>query len=73
MHAYPKVKIKKILTIPQMKTLYFLLVYSHINNALTVWGGLTKNYLSNLEVTQKWLLKVMYRKKYRSQTLYKET
>lgn len=66
--------LQKILTAPQMKSMYHALVESHLNYGILGWGGVAKSHLSALEVLQKRFLKIILSKNYRysSDLLYKE-
>lgn len=61
---------------PQLlRTLYLVLVQPLLVYGLLGWGGVVKHYLLKLEVTQKWLLKIIYNKPYRypSEKLFQES
>ena len=56
--------------------LYFSLVQSQITyDGIVSWGGAYKNALSNLEVLQKWILKIIFNRSrlYSSDRLFKES
>lgn len=58
----------------QLKILYFALVQSHLSYGIIAWGGLTNVYFKKLEVMQKWILKIIFKKGYLYPTnqLYEE-
>ena len=71
----PKFKFfKQIFEEEQLKILYFSLVQSHLIYGIIAWGGATNNYLTKLERTQKWLIKIIYGKTYLypTESLYRE-
>lgn len=67
--------LRDILDIEQLRILYYALIQPHINYGILAWGGIMNNYLKKLEITQKWLLKVIYKRNYTypTTTLYEET
>lgn len=67
--------LKNILPIKSLKTLYYSLVQSHLSYGIMGWGGVQDCYLKNLNVLQKWILKIIYGKErnYPSNELYKES
>nr|CAI5855700.1 unnamed protein product [Callosobruchus analis] len=71
----PKVKyIKTSLSIKSLETIYCLLIESHINYAITAWGGANTAHIKLLETTQKIILKTLYNKPshYPSKDLFNE-
>lgn len=67
--------LSQIFKLEQMRILYYALVESHINYGIIAWGAATSNHVSNLEIIQKSILKVIYRKPriYSSNDLYGST
>lgn len=65
----------QIFKIEQMRILYYALVESHLSYGIIAWGAATNNHMHNLEIVQKWILKVIYNKPYTYPTeqLYQET
>lgn len=53
---------RDILGEKHLKMLYYALIHPHISYGIIAWGGVTNNYLSKLQNTHKWILKVMYKK-----------
>ena len=75
-YMIPKFKhLKQYLNTRQLDIIYYSLVQSHINYGIIGWGGINRNYLYNIEVIQKWILKIIYNKPklYSSDSLYKES
>lgn len=68
-------QLRKILDTPQLKTLYYSLIESHLQYGIAGWGGVYKNNLKSLETLQKRFLKIMYKKErtYPSDLLYTES
>lgn len=66
---------KTILSIPQLKKLYFALIEPHLSYGITAWGGATNNHIDRLEKAQKWAIKIIYNKplKYPTEMLYAES
>ena len=66
---------KEIFDEQHLRVLYYALVQSHLTYGILAWGGVTNNYLTRLETTQRWLIKVMYGRPYLYSTddLYKES
>lgn len=66
--------LRAYLTVPQLRILYFSLVESHLAYGIIGWGGAYKNSLKNLEVIQKWILKIIFNKPktYPTELLYAE-
>lgn len=66
--------LRDILNKKNLMIVYTSLVESILNYGILAWGGLYKNSLQNLQVTQNTLLKIMYRKTrlYSSRDLYAE-
>ncbi|KAJ8966019.1 hypothetical protein NQ317_016730, partial [Molorchus minor] len=59
----PKFKyFKNICDIQQLNIMYYALIQSHLSYGIIAWGGVNSNYLKQLEVTQKWIIKIMYKK-----------
>lgn len=65
----------QIFKIEQMRLLYHALIESHLTYGIIAWGAATNNFMHNLEILQKWVLKVIYKKPYTYPTeqLYHET
>ncbi|KAJ8912339.1 hypothetical protein NQ315_014706, partial [Exocentrus adspersus] len=51
---------KMMCDIEQLRILYFGLVQCHLNYGRLSWGGVTNNYLKQLEIVQKRIIKIMY-------------
>lgn len=68
-------KLRDILPLPYLKTLYHSLVESHIRYGLLVWGAASKNHIKPLEIMQRRFIKMIYRKnnRYPSDKLYQES
>ena len=64
-----------ILHTSQMKLLYHSFIQSQLSYGIVAWGSLSKCYLKSLEVIQKWILKIIYRreKTYPSDDLFRES
>ena len=58
-----------------MKTLYYSLVHSHLNNGCLLWGNTYKTYIHKLEVLQRKAIRVITNSKYNtsSSQLFKKT
>lgn len=56
------------------RTLYLVLVQPHLSYGILGWGGVTKSYLKKLEITQQWLLKMIYRRpnRFPTEQLYRD-
>lgn len=67
-------RLKDILPVEQMRTIYFALVESHLRYGINAWGGALKTHLFPLEVMQKRFLKLVYKKDatYSSDALFSE-
>lgn len=67
--------LRDFLNIQCIKTLYFSLVQSILVYGIVGWGGIYDCYLNNINVVQKWILRIIYKKNilYHSNTLYEET
>lgn len=67
-------KLRNVLKLKMLKTLYFALVQSILTFCITVWGGACKTKILKVERAQRSLLKVMLRKPFRypTMTLYKD-
>lgn len=71
----PKMKyLKNILPKYMLKTVYFALVQSHIFYGILGWGGIYKSNLHLMNITQKWILKIIYNRPfmYPSDLLFEE-
>lgn len=55
---------KSVLTVHEMKILYYSLIQSHLNYGLLAWEGATNRYLKKSELSQKWITKIMYKEDY---------
>lgn len=66
--------LKDFLSLQHLKTLYFALVQSQLSYGIIGWGGVNDCYLENLNVLQKWILKIIYEKEisFPSDRLFKE-
>lgn len=61
----PKFKfLKDYLTTNELKMMYSALVQSHLEYGIIAWGGVSDYHLNNLNVTQKWILKIIFNKEY---------
>lgn len=67
--------IRQFLDLQQMKTVYYALIQSLLTYGISGWGGIKKSKLKPLEVVQKTILKIIYRKSplYPSMVLFQET
>lgn len=54
--------LRNYLELNQMRMLYYSLVQSHITYGIIGWGGAYKSNLRNLEIMQKWFLKIILNK-----------
>lgn len=61
------------LDISHLKIIYYSLVQSQLSYGIMGWGGVYDCYLKKIEVVQKWILRIMYRKNitYPSNDLYR--
>lgn len=59
----------------ELRILYNSLIEPHINYGIVAWGGATNNYVNQLEIVQKRIVKIIYKKDYTYSTdlLYEET
>lgn len=66
---------KQIFSSGQLKILYYSLVQSHLTYGILAWGGVTNQHLKRLEITQKWILKIILQKPFLfpSDSLYQES
>lgn len=66
--------LRDVLSTHYLKILYNSLVQSQINYGILAWGGLNDSVLKSLEVVQKWILKVMFKRDrmHPSDSLYRE-
>lgn len=66
--------LKDILDIKHLKVLYYALVQSQISYGILGWGGVNDHYLENLNVLQKWVIKIILGKplRYSSDSLFTE-
>lgn len=64
--------LKKFMGIKQLELLYYALIQSQMSYGIRAWGGVNDCHLNNLNVLQKWLLKIIYNKDiyYPSDLLY---
>ena len=67
--------LKDILPRDNLLTIYYALVESHINYGILGWGGVNKTVLNYLELTQKRIIKIIYKKDilFPTDELYNET
>lgn len=65
--------LRSILTEKQLKILYFSLIQSQLSYGILAWGGVMTSHLVDLEILQKWFLKIIFKKSmiYPSDELYK--
>lgn len=56
----------------ELARVYQALVEPHLNYAILSWGGIANSYYKGIEVAQKWVLKIIYRKPitYPTESLY---
>lgn len=66
--------LKNYLDTNQLRMLYHALVQPHLTYGLIGWGGACDSYIKQLEILQKWILKIIYSKNitYPSDALYTE-
>lgn len=66
--------LKTYLDIKHLKQVYFALFQSHISYGIAGWGAVRDIYLNDLELIQKWVIKVIFNKNrsYSSDLLYTE-
>lgn len=72
----PKFKyLRQFLNLPQMYVLYYALIQSQLTYGIIGWGGVNNNYLKNLEILQKWFLKIIFQRNiaYSTNILYEES
>lgn len=64
-----------IINIKTMKLVYDALVHSSLSYGIIAWGGTFNNHVKPLEIAQKSIIKIMYKKtkSYPSKQLFKET
>ena len=60
--------IRKYLTINQVKTLYYTMIYSKIKYGIVVYGTSNETFLKSVQIIQNQLLKVLTEKPYRYST-----
>ena len=60
---------KRILSIPNLKLLYFSLVHSHLSYGTLIWGSAYKYKLHRLEIKQKQCMRNICNAKYNTETL----
>lgn len=67
--------LKGILNETHLRTIYYALVQSQLSYGIVGWGGVSDIYLENLNVIQKWILKIIYGKcfTYSSDDLFLES
>lgn len=67
--------LRDFLDIHHLKMLYYSLVQSQLNYGIIGWGGVSDNHLQNLNIIQKWIIKLIYKKNvtYPSDQLFKES
>ncbi|CAH1111970.1 unnamed protein product [Psylliodes chrysocephalus] len=68
-------KMRNILQTNELKVLYHALVESHLQYGISDWGGMYTCHSKNLEVIQKFFLKIIYKrnKTYPTENLFQET
>lgn len=52
----------KFLGIKELKIMYYAFVESHLTYGIIAWGGAYQNQIIPLEIIQKWILKIMFKK-----------
>ncbi|KAJ8980641.1 hypothetical protein NQ317_017937 [Molorchus minor] len=67
--------LREILNYNQLKILYFSLIESHLSYGILGWGGVLDSHLNHLNLLQKRLLKIIYKKEftYSSNDLFNES
>lgn len=65
--------LRQILDIKQLRTLYYALAESQLRYGIIAWGGAYNCHIKNLEIVQKWILKIIHKKEinYPTDALYK--
>ena len=55
-----------------LQTVYYALIESQLKYGIIAWGGAYNTHIKNLEIVQKWILKIMHRKEmtFPSDTLF---
>jgi len=73
--VYKFYQLRNILSFPILKMIYNSLVESVLRYCIVVWGGLYDEHLQALDVTQKYIIKVMMRKpkRYSTNLLFTES
>lgn len=68
-------QLKNILTVKLIRTVYTALVESILNYGIIFWGAAYKEHITNLEVTQKWIIKIILGKQklYPSELVFSES
>jgi len=66
--------LRTYLKVPDLSTLYYALVQSHLTYGISGWGGVNNFNISKLSMVQKWIIKVIYNKnkRYSTTQLFKE-
>lgn len=67
--------LKNFLDVHYLKIIYYALVQPHLCYGIVGWGGINDCYLQNLNILQKWILKIIYgkNKTFSSEQLFKES
>lgn len=67
--------LKCILNTTHLKILYYALIEPHLMYGLVVWGGATNTHVRSVELVQKWVLRIIYKKPFLFPTelLYKNS
>lgn len=55
--------LRDFLDIAHLRTVYYALVQSQLENGIIGWGGVHDRFLKRVDVVQRWILKTMYRKR----------
>lgn len=68
-------KLGEVLETKELKVLYYSLVESHLIYGILAWGSAAKTHLKNLEIIQKKILKIIFKKEqtYPSDALFEES
>lgn len=67
--------LKDYLDLKHLKLLYFALVQPQLSYGIIGWGGVNDNHLENLNVMQRWILRIIYGKPlmFSNDSLYRES
>jgi hypothetical protein len=61
-------KARKVFSVDTLKTLYYSIIYPHLNYCVEVWGSTAKTYLNSLFKVQKKVVRVIKSAGYRAHT-----